>query len=301
MTRVLAWLAPMTAALAALAVVAVAVFVGRSPTVCAAIAATAVAGVFLLFRGFGRRLLAILAEMHAESDRLRGTLADLQQEEEAFRSLASHDDLTGLPNRSLFYDRLKVAIKHSSREGSRLAVLFLDLDAFKAVNDSFGHGGGDRVLVELAGRISAAVRGEDTVARLGGDEFIVLLPQVTGAADAARVALKVLDAVRAPFRLEGGEVAMSASIGVSVFPDDATSPESLVRGADAAMYRVKRGSEAGVSIASVDHGAPEIPAVRPPVSRPLSGEGGHPGSIHPGPAAPFHPPARPANLGLRTE
>jgi diguanylate cyclase (GGDEF)-like protein len=107
------------------------------------------------------------------------------------------------------------------------------------VNDSFRHSSGDRVLVELAGRIRRTVRAEDTVARLGGDEFIVLLAQVTGAGDAARVAAKVLDAVRAPFRLDGHEVSIGASVGVSVFPRNGVSPGELVRRADQAMYRAK--------------------------------------------------------------
>lgn len=268
--------AVVSATLVALGVVAGAAAAGRSPLLCAAIAMVAAGAVFLLVRGFCSRLLAILESTQAESTGLRASLAALQEKEEAFRSLATHDALTGLPNRSLFYDRLEVAIKHSSREGTRLAVLFLDLDGFKAVNDTFGHAGGDRVLVELAGRILACVRDADTVARLGGDEFIVLLPQVAGAADAARVALKVLDAVRAPFRLDAGEIAMNASVGVSVFPDDSTSPESLVRDADAAMYRAKRGRAVGLSIASVDHGTPEAAAER----------------------ATFHPPAPPATPGV---
>jgi len=145
-----------------------------------------------------------------------------------------------LPNRSLFHDRLGLAITHTSRQKGQLALLYLDIDDFKGVNDSFGHGSGDRVLVELAGRIRAAVRAEDTVARLGGDEFVVLLAQVSGAGDAERVAVKVLDAVRAPFRVDGHAVALAASVGVSVYPGDGTSPDELVGSADRAMYRDKQ-------------------------------------------------------------
>ncbi len=243
---ILAWLAPAAAAFAALAVVAGAAFRDR-PTVFGALTiAGALATVFLLFRWFAARVRESLNDASAGHERLETELAAVREAKEEFRVLAYHDDLTGLPNRSLFHDRLGLAITHSSRQASHLAVLFLDLDDFKGVNDSFGHASGDRVLVELAGRIRRTVRAEDTVARLGGDEFIVLLAQVTGAGDAARVAAKVLDAVRAPFRLDGHDVSIGVSVGVSVFPGDGVSPEELVRSADQAMYRAKeRGALVG--------------------------------------------------------
>jgi diguanylate cyclase (GGDEF)-like protein len=191
------------------------------------------------WRRLGVRLLKSLGQALGERDGLRTALAAMEEQEQHFRGLAYHDELTGLPNQRLFDDRLSLAIAHSSRERSRLAVLYLDLDGFKAVNDSLGHSLGDRVLVELARRIRGSVRGADTVARLGGDEFAVLLPQVTGAADADRVAEKVLSAVRLPFRFDGSEVAISASVGLGLFPDDGESAGALVRSADAAMYRAK--------------------------------------------------------------
>jgi diguanylate cyclase (GGDEF)-like protein len=187
----------------------------------------------------GARLLKGLGQALGERDGLRVALAAMQAQEQHFRGLALHDELTGLPNQRLFDDRLGLAIAHSAREKSRLAVLYLDLDGFKVVNDSLGHSLGDRVLVELAGRIRGSVRSEDTVARLGGDEFGVLLPQVTGASDADRVVDKVLAALRSPFRLDGTEVAINASVGVGLFPDDGESAGALVRSADAAMYRAK--------------------------------------------------------------
>jgi diguanylate cyclase (GGDEF)-like protein len=193
------------------------------------------------------RLLKGSGQVEGERDGLRVALANMQEQERHFRGLAYHDELTGLPNQRLFDDRLSLAIAHSSRERSRLAVLYLDLDGFKAVNDSFGHGLGDRVLVELAGRLRGSVRGEDTVARLGGDEFAVLLPQVTGAADAGRVVHKLVDALRAPFVVDGSEVAIRASVGVAVFPDDGDSAGALVRSADAAMYRAKQRRPVGES------------------------------------------------------
>jgi diguanylate cyclase (GGDEF)-like protein len=193
----------------------------------------AVALVSLLVAGLASRILVRLDAAVTERETLRAEL-------DAARNLAYHDDLTGLPNRSLLYDRLGVAIAHSRRQASRLALLFLDLDDFKAVNDSFGHGFGDRLLVELATRVRGGVRAGDTVARVGGDEFIVLVDGVTGTEDAAHVAAKVLDAVRAPFRLDGHEVSIAASLGMSVYPDDGMSSDALVRSADAAMYRDKR-------------------------------------------------------------
>jgi diguanylate cyclase (GGDEF)-like protein len=236
---ILGWLAPAAAAFAALAVAAGAAFRDRPTAFGALTIAGAVATVFLLARWFAARVREGLHDASAGHTRLETELAAVREAKEEFRILAHHDDLTGLPNRVLFHDRLGLAIMHSSRHSSHLALLFLDLDDFKGVNDSFGHVSGDRVLVELADRIRGTVRAEDTVARLGGDEFIVLLAQVTGAEDAARVAAKVLRAVRAPLRLDGHEVSIGASVGVSVFPGDGVSPEELVRSADRAMYRAK--------------------------------------------------------------
>ena len=235
----LGWAAPAGAAFAALSAVAGAAFRDR-PTVFGALVVGAVVMVPLLFRGIATRVRAFLDSAVAERESLRAELDAAQRAKEELRSLAYHDDLTGLPNRSLLYDRLGLAITQSHREASHLAVVFLDLDHFKAVNDSLGHGSGDRLLVEFADRVRSSVRAGDTVARLGGDEFIVLLDSVTGAEDAARVAAKVRDAVRAPFRFEGHEVRMEASAGVSVYPADGTSADELLRVADAAMYRDKQ-------------------------------------------------------------
>jgi len=235
----LGWAAPAGAAFATLSAVAGAAFRDR-PTVFGALVVGAVVMVPLLFRGIATRVRAFLDAAVAERESLRAELDAAQKAKEELRSLAYHDDLTGLPNRSLLYDRLGLAITQSRREASHLAVLFLDLDHFKAVNDSLGHGSGDRLLVEFADRVRSSVRAGDTVARFGGDEFIVLLDSVTGAEDAARVAAKVRDAVRAPFRFEGHEVRVEASAGVSVYPGDGTSPDELLRVADAAMYRDKQ-------------------------------------------------------------
>lgn len=257
-TRLFRWAAPAGAAFTALAAVAGAAFRDR-PTVFGALALmAAVAMVPLLFRGLATRILAGLNAAITERETLQAELDAAQKTKEEFRDLAYHDALTGLPNRSLLYDRLGLAITQSHRQAGHLALLFLDLDDFKAVNDSFGHGSGDRLLVELATRVRRSVRAGDTVARFGGDEFVVLLSSVTGAEDAAHVADKVLDAVRAPFRLDDHAISVAASLGVSVYPGDGTSPDELVRSADAAMYRNKQRE------AAPDRGAmSDLPGHRP--------------------------------------
>jgi diguanylate cyclase (GGDEF)-like protein/PAS domain S-box-containing protein len=171
-----------------------------------------------------------------------GTAFDITERkraEERIRSLAYHDTLTGLPNRLLFADRLAVAVAQAHRQGQKLAVLFLDLDGFKVINDSLGHSLGDRLLEVVAERIQCALREGDTVARLGGDEFTLLLPGVSRAEDAAKVAEKILEALRQPVPIDGRDLYVTGSVGISVYPDDGGDSETLVRNADAAMYRAK--------------------------------------------------------------
>jgi len=159
--------------------------------------------------------------------------------EEQIKHLAYHDALTNLPNRLLFKDRLTVAISHAQREDARLAVLFLDLDRFKVINDSLGHNIGDQLLQAVAARVQSCVRDSDTVARLGGDEFTVLLPRLQRSEDAAPVAEKIIEAIRYPFHIEGREFFITTSIGISLFPEDGTDAESLIKNADTAMYQAK--------------------------------------------------------------
>jgi diguanylate cyclase (GGDEF)-like protein/PAS domain S-box-containing protein len=159
--------------------------------------------------------------------------------EEQIKHLAYHDALTGLPNRLLFKDRVTVALSHAQRNNSRLAVLFLDLDRFKVINDSLGHNIGDRLLQEVASRVEACLRDSDTVARLGGDEFTILLPNLIHSDDAAPVAQKILDSIRAPFHIEERELFTSTSIGISLYPEDAADAETLIKNADTAMYQAK--------------------------------------------------------------
>lgn len=154
--------------------------------------------------------------------------------------LAHHDSLTRLPNRTLFQDRLAHALEHARRNRQALAVLFMDLDRFKTVNDTFGHKIGDLLLECVAERLKAVVRASDTVARVGGDEFNLLLPDVGGLDHVLLVGDKILSAVRAPYLIGPHQVATSASIGASIYPGDGEDAEALLKHADAAMYRAKQ-------------------------------------------------------------
>jgi len=153
--------------------------------------------------------------------------------------LAQHDSLTGLPNRMLFNDRLTQAIAMAHRHDMRLAVLFLDIDGFKGVNDSSGHAVGDRLLQSVAARLLACVRGSDTVSRQGGDEFVILLCEIAHAADAAVAAVKMLGTLNQPHLIGETDIRISASIGIVTYPRDGTRSDSLIKNADTAMYRAK--------------------------------------------------------------
>ncbi|HEX3583054.1 MAG TPA: EAL domain-containing protein, partial [Thermoanaerobaculia bacterium] len=152
---------------------------------------------------------------------------------------AYHDTLTGLPNRALFRDRLTVALAHARRTHTPVAVMFLDLDSFKLVNDTLGHSLGDELLKVIASRLKSVLREEDTIARMGGDEFTVLVANITSADDAPVIAQKILDVVAQPARVEGHELYVTTSIGIALYPNDGDSAESLLKNADNAMYRAK--------------------------------------------------------------
>lgn len=154
--------------------------------------------------------------------------------------MATHDKLTGLPALRLAADRIDMALSHAARSGDKVALLFVDLDGFKAVNDKHGHEAGDRVLAEVAARLKTCVRASDTAARIGGDEFIVVLPDLHDAAAAGEVADKIIQAVSAPIAFGAASLAVGASIGIAVFPDHAQDSIALRRAADGAMYDVKR-------------------------------------------------------------
>lgn len=166
-------------------------------------------------------------------------ITDRKRFERELERRALHDPLTELPNRVLFGDRVEHALERARRSGGRIAVLFVDLDRFKSVNDSFGHPGGDEVLVEVARRIRGALRAEDTVARFGGDEFTILLEGLREPAEAERAAERVLGSLEAPFTLQGTEFQLHASVGITVGPEGVDGVDGLLRRADAAMYRAK--------------------------------------------------------------
>jgi diguanylate cyclase (GGDEF)-like protein len=154
---------------------------------------------------------------------------------------ALHDPLTGLPNRVLFFDRLDHAMRRQQREHAPLAVLFLDFDGFKAVNDRLGHARGDEVLQRAATCVASTMRGEDTVARFGGDELVVLSEHVRGRECAAGIAERIHAALREPLDVGGEEITLSASIGICFSPEEGPSRAELLSAADAAMYRAKAG------------------------------------------------------------
>jgi diguanylate cyclase (GGDEF)-like protein len=179
-------------------------------------------------------------------------IAAAEEQEQAGRHAALHDALTGLPNRALFNDRLEHALAQASRHRWILAVMFVDLDDFKLINDTYGHDVGDRVLRAIARRLRNATRSEDTVSRHGGDEFLYLLTQVRDEESIAMIAEKIVRAVQAPLdiRIRDGNISVGvrASTGVALFPRDGTTADALVKNADAAMYRAKQ-AKSGVAFA----------------------------------------------------
>jgi diguanylate cyclase (GGDEF)-like protein len=182
-----------------------------------------------------RPLLDMLAAMGSQI----GQFIERLQAEASLNSLAHYDPLTGLPNRRLFQDLLAKALARAQRSGRTAALYFLDLDRFKVVNDSLGHGVGDRLLQAVAERLRACLRTTDVVARLGGDEFTVIAEDLTGPEGAGMVARRMLQGLEAPLTLEGREVHVSASVGVALYPADTTDAARLIAAADAAMYAAK--------------------------------------------------------------
>lgn len=167
-------------------------------------------------------------------------ITHIRENEDKIRRLAYYDPLTGLPNRRLLEDRLELAISHANRSKQHLAVIFLDLDHFKQVNDTLGHAAGDELLLDVSRRIRHRLREDDTLARLGGDEFIVLLPELNEPEEASRIAQRLIETVAKPFRIGNHEFRIGCSLGISLYPDDAGSAEQLIHHADAAMYQAKQ-------------------------------------------------------------
>ncbi len=186
--------------------------------------------------------------------RLAGIAIERQRSEQRIRHMAHHDELTGLPNRALLNARLAQALGQARRSGRPLALLFLDLDGFKYINDSLGHEIGDRLLRTAAVRLQAIVRPGDTVARLGGDEFVVMLVDLRQAEDAAAIAHEIVQALSRPLRADERTLHVTASVGVATFPADGDSAELLLKHADAAMYRAKAHGRNGVQCYTRDMG-----------------------------------------------
>jgi diguanylate cyclase (GGDEF)-like protein len=166
-------------------------------------------------------------------------LVRMVRERAQLEKQARHDELTGLPRADLFNDQVSIAVAAAHQQGSKAAVMFLDLDRFKKINDSLGHAAGNQLLQLVAKRLEHAVREGDTVARMGGDEFVVLLPQLNKEGDAVRIARKLLAAFREPFTLGKRQLYVTTSIGVALYPRDGHQPDTLLRNADAAMYGAK--------------------------------------------------------------
>lgn len=190
-----------------------------------------------------KKLERKLAESKIELTDTQAELSDTQVQEKRARHLALHDVVTGLPNRSLFNDRLKNALAQARRHEWRLAVMFIDLDKFKNINDSYGHDAGDKVLQMVSERLQTSVRGADTVGRHGGDEFLYLMLEVKDEVDVARAAGKIIENIAQPCAFDGLELTVKPSIGIALYPQDGKSANVLIKNADSAMYKAKQQSD----------------------------------------------------------
>ncbi|OAE11785.1 diguanylate cyclase [Pseudomonas simiae] len=218
-------------------------------------------------RDFDRRVppaqIAELDSLGSDFNALLGEMeawqSHLQSENETLAHQASHDSLTGLPNRAFFEGRLIRALRSAAKINERVAVLFLDSDRFKDINDNFGHAAGDAVLVAVAERVRAQLREDDLVARLGGDEFAILLAPLHKLEDAQRIADKIIASMDKPIPLPGNtQVVTSLSIGIAVYPDHGATPGTLLNAADAAMYQAKRLSQGGQQTAESEPTAANV-------------------------------------------
>ncbi|MCY7389036.1 MAG: diguanylate cyclase [Burkholderiales bacterium] len=204
---------------------------------------------FVVFTAFGAYQRTIVDLLH-----------ELQQQRDQIADLAARDQLTGLPMASLANDRLEMKMHSAMRDGTRVAFLFVDLNGFKAVNDTWGHEAGDHLLQAVATRLQKSVRVEDTVARVGGDEFVVLLGGLKSRHEAVAVAEKIIANVCQPVIYAAQSITSGASIGISIFPEDATDIATLRRLADRAMYQIKRSGKNGFAFADGEAPMSEIPA-----------------------------------------
>ena len=215
----------------------------------------------LILSGLDDEAMALQAMRHGAQDYLvKGAAVGLARvirmaiERKVFEAglaeRANFDQLTGLVNRTLFGDRLAHALSRAKRRGERVALLYIDLDGFKAINDTFGHAAGDEVLRLTADRFRAAVRESETIARIGGDEFTILIEALSDAAAAVKAAERILEALRAPLSVAEDEVRVTSSIGIALFPDHARDGDALIRHADAAMFWAKKAGRNNVRLFS---------------------------------------------------
>jgi diguanylate cyclase (GGDEF)-like protein len=199
--------------------------------------------VFLAIAAYQQTTLHLLDKVHKQRNQIQ--------------QLATHDQLTGLPLLALAADRLQIALHAARRSGKKVALLFIDLDGFKGVNDSLGHDAGDHVLKEVAVRLLNAVRVEDTAARIGGDEFMAILGALADGQVAAQIAQRAIAAISAPIHYNGIPISVGASIGIGLFPDHADDAETLRRAADVAMYSVKASGKNRFAFAEREQGTGE--------------------------------------------
>jgi len=181
-----------------------------------------------------------LADTRADLAKVRDDLSKSQTKEEDLREIMFQDALTGLPNRVLFEQHLEKGLNLAKRHGWGLAVLFIDLDEFKSINDTYGHDLGDKVLLMVANRLQSLIRDEDTVSRWGGDEFMCLLLEVNLAADVTRLADKMVNRIAASCQFNGIVLSIIASIGIAIYPADGETADILFKNADTAMFKAKK-------------------------------------------------------------
>ena len=200
----------------------------------------------------GSVVLLIIVSFAVWNSRLRKEIKLRKAAERQIRHIATHDELTGLPNRNLMQDRLEQTLSQNERTGKPFAVLFLDLDGFKKINDDFGHSYGDELLVQAAHRMSSLLRRSDTVCRHGGDEFVVILPTANNVGSALAVSRKLVVQLAKPYKVKKKSLDISVSIGVSLYPQHGVTSDDLLRSADKAMYRAKAAGKNDVRLAGDD-------------------------------------------------
>jgi len=193
--------------------------------------------------------------LEAQTSRLKHEVSSLRNAVAQARQFAHHDELTGLPNRTLLLDHFKQAVARAERQRRQIALLFLDVDGFKNINDTHGHTAGDGLLQQVAARLVACIRTSDTACRYGGDEFVILLPEFEDRAGAIAAAEKVRAHLASPFLINGVVIRMTTSVGIAFFPDDGKECGDLIRVSDLAMYRNKGRSQAPRGILATGSGA----------------------------------------------